>query len=92
MEDVLLLAPPNMPRRRTWRMLPKQADQEYNFATLIFQDRWTLSKQQAESTRLFGEDYAELANIAQLYQLSLPRPVRYCHFIYPSRIDKEKLN
>jgi hypothetical protein len=80
MEDVLLFAPPSMPRSRTWRMLPKKTDEkEYDFGTLVFQDRWTLSKQQAESTRLFGEDYAELANIAQLYQLSLQRPVRSSH-------------
>jgi hypothetical protein len=77
MEDVLLFAPPNMPQSRTWRMLPKKSDRkDYDFGTLVFQDRWTLSKQQAESTRLFGEDYAELANIAQRYQISLPRPVR----------------
>ena len=57
-------------------MIPKTPNQkEYDFGTLVFQDRWTLSKQQAESTRLFGDDYVELANIAQIYQLSLPRPV-----------------
>lgn len=77
MEDVLRFAPPDMPRMRSWRILPTNDRKEYDFSTLVFQDRWTLSKQQAESTRLFGEDYAELANIAQLYQRSLPRPVCY---------------
>ena len=76
MEEVLRFAPPDMPRSRSWRILPSNDQDKYNFSTLAFQDRWTLSKQQAASTRLFGEDYAELANIAQLYQLSLPRPVR----------------
>ena len=77
MEDVLAFAPSNMPRVRSWRMLSLPNDQKnLNFSTLVFQDRWTLSRQQAESTRLFGEDYAELAKIAQFYQLSLPRPVR----------------
>ena len=75
MEDVLALAPLDLPRNRSWRMLPRSDEQEHDFGALVFQDRWTLSKQQAESTRMFGEDYAELANIAQLYQLSLPRPV-----------------
>lgn len=77
MEDVMVFAPPNMTRKRTWRMLPLKSDQkDYDFGTLVFQDRWTLSRQQVESTGLFGEDYAELANIAQQYQVLLPSPVR----------------
>jgi hypothetical protein len=73
MEDVVGAAPPNIPRRRPWRTLSNP--KVYDFGKLSFQDRWTLSKQQANSTQLFREDFAELANIAQSYQSSLPRRV-----------------
>jgi hypothetical protein len=70
-------------------LLPKGNEQEFDFGSLVFQDRWTLSKQQIESTKLFGEDYAELANLARLYQLSTPRPVRFRVFFYIFQLTLE---
>lgn len=85
-EDVLVSAPSNLPRGRSWRRLPKDIGQGFYFSSLVFEDKWTLSKQQVESTRLFGEDYAELANIARLYQLSMPRPVSFKIVLYIFRL------
>jgi hypothetical protein len=73
MEEVLSSAPPNMPRGRSWRMLPQQSKPiKSGFGEEGFQYRWSLSKRLVRSTQLFSDDFEELANIAQVYQLSLP--------------------
>jgi hypothetical protein len=72
MEEVLSFAPRNMPRSRSWRMLPKQVQPIKNeLDEEGFQYRWSLSKRLVRSTQLFSDDFEELANIAQVYQLSL---------------------
>lgn len=73
MEEVLSSAPRNMPRGRSWRMLPQQSQLiKFGFGEEGFQYRWSLSKRLVRSTQLFSDDFEELANIAQVYQLSLP--------------------
>ena len=73
MEEVLSSAPGNMPRSRTWRLLP-QKDQiiKYETAEDGFKYRWSLLKRLVMSTQLFSDGFEELANIAQVYQLSYP--------------------
>jgi hypothetical protein len=78
MEEVLSFAPRNMPRSRSWRMLPKQVQPIKNeLDEEGFQYRWSLSKRLVRSTQLFSDDFEELANIAQLYQLYSPTKVRF---------------
>ena len=78
MEEVLSLAPRNMPRSRSWRMLPKQNQPIKNeLDEEGFQYRWSFSKRLVRSTQLFSDDFEELANIAQLYQLYSPTKVRF---------------
>jgi len=73
-----MTAPQNLPKARPWRVPPQHIPYySYGFNTTGHQYRWALSKEQVQSTRLFSGDYAELADIAQLYQLSQPRPVRF---------------
>jgi hypothetical protein len=77
MEEVLSLAPHNMPRSRSWRMLPKQIQPIKNeLDEEGFQYRWSFSKRLVRATQLFSDDFEELANIAQLYQLYSPTKVR----------------
>jgi hypothetical protein len=78
MEEVLSSAPRNMPRGRSWRMLPQQMQPiKYDSGEDGFKYRWSFSKRLVKSTQLFSDDFEELANIAQVYQLSLPIRVRF---------------
>jgi hypothetical protein len=78
MEEVLSSAPHNMPRSRTWRLLPQQNRLiKIETAEDGFQYRWSFLKRLVMSTQLFSDGFEELANIAQVYQLSLPTKVSY---------------
>ncbi|PMD58485.1 uncharacterized protein K444DRAFT_614246 [Hyaloscypha bicolor E] len=73
MEEVLSSAPHNMPRSRTWRLLPQENRLiKIETAEDGFQYRWSFLKRLVMSTQLFSDGFEELANIAQVYQLSLP--------------------
>lgn len=73
MEECLLLGPETLPRGRSWRPLAyKIPHSNSDLSKLVFQDQWTLSKQQTRSIGLFGADYEELADIAQTFQRSVP--------------------
>jgi hypothetical protein len=77
MEDVLSSAPTNMPRSRSWRMLPQKNQViKYDSGEEGFHYRWNYLKRLVLSTQMFSEDFAELANIAQMYQVSIP--VKVC--------------
>jgi hypothetical protein len=77
MEDVLSSAPTNMPRSRSWRMLPhKNQVIKYDSGEEGFHYRWNYLKRLVMSTQMFSDDFAELANIAQMYQVSIP--VKVC--------------
>jgi hypothetical protein len=81
MEECLLHGSESIPRGRSWRPLAyKIPHSNSDLSALVFQDQWTLSKQQTRSIGLFGADYEELADIAQTFQRSLP--IRVC--ILPS--------
>ncbi|PMD34351.1 hypothetical protein L207DRAFT_570955 [Hyaloscypha variabilis F] len=73
MEDVLRSAPWNMPRSRSWRLLPQTNKLvRYETAEDGFKYRWSFLKRLVMSTRLFPNGFDELADIAQVYQLSVP--------------------
>ncbi|KAE9379604.1 hypothetical protein N431DRAFT_327249 [Stipitochalara longipes BDJ] len=73
MEEVLSSAPRNMPRSRSWRLLPQTNKLvKYETAEDGFKYRWSFLKRLVMSTRLFSDGFEELADIAQVYQLSVP--------------------
>lgn len=86
-EDFLSLLPANTPRNPTWRILPRTPTRlEYDLNALAFQDRlFVLAKKTVLSTGLFGEDFAELLDVAQSYHWSLQEPV-CAPFLAPSLI------
>jgi len=87
MEEVLSSAPRNMPRSRSWRLLPQTNKLvKYETAEDGFKYRWSFLKRLVMSTKLFSDGFEELANIAQIYQLSVPTkvfiPPRIPHMTY----------
>ncbi|KAL3420495.1 hypothetical protein PVAG01_06940 [Phlyctema vagabunda] len=74
MEDCVRNMSPITPKSRTWRLVKTLPPKEIDFSAVVFPDQFTLAKEEVRSTGLFSEDFADLADIAQTYQRSLPVP------------------